>query len=127
MLFSRVQWLGHLVLLFDTFWLWVPSPTLFPLLALPSWCLGVGGRREDCTTHSKNGTGLAAGPLEIQSSRCERNLMACPHPAPDEITSDAGRAKTNLLMCRCGKHRHCLRQYPGARVLRATSASTVFL
>lgn len=63
-----------------------------PLPPLPSWCLGVGPRTRIAQQRTaREGQDLATGPPESRSSCCKRNLMACPHPAPDEITSDLGK------------------------------------
>lgn len=76
-------------------------PTLFPFLPPPSWCLGVGLKRGITQPHTaREGRALATGPPEIQSSCCKRNLMVCPHPALDEITSALGKVtRTSLLIC----------------------------
>lgn len=96
--FSLVQWLVHLVLLFDTLLARIPCPPpSFYSSPCPAgvWVWGWGEAIAQPCTAGK-GQNLATGPLEIQSSCCKRNLMVCPHPVPDEITSDLGKVTRPL-------------------------------
>ena len=54
------------------------------------WVWGWEEAIAQCCT-ARKGQALATGPPEIQSSCCKKNLMVCPHPVPDEITSDLGK------------------------------------
>lgn len=94
--FSMVQWLGHLALLSDTLLAGIPCPPPSPHSAsCPAgvWAWGWGEAIAQRHTE-REGQALATRPPEIQSSCCKRNLMVCPHPAPDEITSDLGKVTT---------------------------------
>lgn len=118
--FSMVQWLVHLVLLLECL-ARIPCPppsssSYFSPCPAGVWVWDWEEAIAQCCT-ARKGQALATGPPEIQSSCCKRNLMVCPHPVPDEITSDLGKLTRPLAdLYRCIKCKQpSLQQKEGTR------------
>lgn len=75
-----------------------PPPS--SLLALPSWCLGVGRRREDCTTHSRTGQAWQQGPQRSSPAAAKKGISWRVPTLPWRNHKRCWKSyKTNLLMC----------------------------
>lgn len=126
--FPRVQWLGHLVLLTPS-WPGFPIPHPLPTPCSAQLVSGCGAEERGLHNPQQERDRLSSRAPRDPVQPLWKESHGVSHPAPDKSQAMLEELQDQLAdVCRCGKHRqHCLQHQGEPGVLRATSASTVFL